>query len=79
MARRPLTQPRPGMRPLRAARRRARIGAASAQHNGNGNGPSPALRARIGRPPGMPEVCRRYLARQAVGLLPTEATEIEEE
>jgi hypothetical protein len=64
----------PGMR--RQQRRRARIHAAqNAQNNGNGNG---ALRTRIGRPPGMPEVCRRYLARQAVGLLPTESIDTEE-
>jgi len=59
----------PGMG--RQARRRGRIHAAqNAQNNGNG-----ALRTRVGRPPGMPEVCRRYLARQAVGLLPTESVE----
>jgi len=52
----------------RFARRQARI--ASRQNSNSGGA---ALRTRIGRPPGMPEVCRRYLARQAVGLLPTES------
>ena len=57
----------PGMG--RFAKRQARQAAAQ---NNQSNG---ALRTRIGRPPGMPEVCRRYLARQAVGLLPTESVE----
>ena len=56
---RPMGPPPAGaqIRNGRAQRRRARNQA-----------PRPALRARVGRPPGMPEVCRRYLARQAVGL-----------
>jgi len=63
---------RPGQRPSRQIARRVRA---------SGGSPPPAQRPsaaiRVGRPPGMPEVCRRYLARQAVGLLPTETVEDE--
>jgi hypothetical protein len=62
---------RPGMRPSRQLARQARAA--------GGSPPPfrPAAAIRVGRPPGMPEVCRRYLARQAVGLLPTETVEDE--
>ena len=60
----------------RQARRRGRLANAQNQNNGAA---APALRTRVGRPPGMPEVCRRYLARQAVGLLPTESTDFDDE
>jgi hypothetical protein len=65
----------PTHNPTRFARRQARISARQDQAGGRSatrSGGS-AMRTRIGRPPGMPEVCRRYLARQAVGLLPTES------
>ena len=51
-------------------------------HQGQGNrrrrgGNGPALKARVGFPPGQPHPCRQYLARQGMGVIQDETTEDE--
>jgi len=41
------------------------------------NNGKPALKARVGFPPGQPHPCRQYLARQGMGVIDDETTEDE--
>ena len=38
---------------------------------------APALKARVGFPPGQPHPCRQYLARQGMGVIEDETTDDE--